>query len=806
MDLILAVLVYPILLLALAVGTGLMVERASAWQLPPALLPATGIAALIGLTQLTTSFGATAPATPWLVLAAGAGGLVVCRTRLIELSRAGAEVYWPLVAFAAAFAVAIAPVAMSGSVTLTSYLLDTTSAVQLLGAEQITAHGRHLDTSAPTAANAYMQAYFGLGYPAGSHTLLGGTGRLVPIELIWLYQPFLAFMQALAAPVLWHLARRIFGFGRGVAAVIGMLAAIPALVYAYQLMGSIKEIVALPVMLLLWALVIDQRLWLRGSARAVIPLGLVAAAGVGAIGAAFVAWIAAAAAVLTLSVVIQRPRLGLHGLLLRVGVIAMVGVIAALQTIRDLPNTAGLANSISESNQTLAADPGNLLRPLRAIQALGIWVSGDHRIDPSQHATATYLLLGVALIGIVAGAAYLLRRGAWTALLVFGLTGVIWWALTRRGTNWTDAKMIMLTSSLAVLLALGGLGTLLPPGRRVESVLLVGAVAFGIAWSDAILYHERNLAPAKRFEELASIGSRFDGQGPALFTDFDEYAMVLAYGLDPDQPGFARHSAVRVGGQVASLGGPYGTTADLDQIDWQLVEQFPLVVQRRSPEQSRPPSNYSLAWRGKWFDVWRRVAPVSRILQHIGAYADGTATGAIGCGAIREAARAASQQGAQLAYAMRGPVVRIDPQRASRSPNWQGALTPIGIGLSGPGRLDAVVRLPLAGRWLLWLRGDISRPLSVYLDGRRVGSLGRESGGDRNYLKPLALPTAAGQHRLRLVRGGGSLAPGDGAPSVLRRIAFELPLPPGREVVRLAPSKWRDLCGRQIDWLEVISA
>jgi hypothetical protein len=328
----------------------------------------------------------------------------------------------------------------------------------------------------------------------------------------------------------------------------------------------------------------------------------------------------------------------------------------------------------------------------------------------------------------------------------------------------------------------------------------------GIAWSDATLYHERNLAPTKRFEELASLNSRFAGQGPALFTDFDEYAMPLAPRLEPDAPGYAFHGSIVVNGQPTGIGASYGSTLDVDQIEWPKVQQYPLIVQRRSPEQSRPPSNYKLAWQGTWFDVWHRDAPVDRVLLHLGTYTDGSATGKLACSDIRGAAQTAEKQGAQLAYATHGPVVQVNPQRAERSPNWQNVIPPIGFGLNGPGHLAASFRIPQDGRWLLWLRGDVFRPLTVYIDGRRVGSLGHETGGDRNYLHPLPLQLSAGKHELRLVRGGGSLAPGDATPSNVRRIAFELPSSPAKDVVTLAPSRWHELCNRQLDWLEVVRA
>ena len=50
--------------------------------------------------------------------------------------------------------------------------------------------------------------------------------------------------------------------------------------------------------------------------------------------------------------------------------------------------------------------------------------------------------------------------------------------------------------------------------------------------SDLIQYHDTDLAPTARYDELARINSRFAGRGPTLFTDFDEYALYELRDMD----------------------------------------------------------------------------------------------------------------------------------------------------------------------------------------------------------------------------------------------------------------------------------
>ena len=100
----------------------------------------------------------------------------------------------------------------------------------------------------------------------------------------------------------------------------------------------------------------------------------------------------------------------------------------------------------------------------------------------------------------------------------------------------------MLTSPVVVLLAWGGVAALLalprPSISRPAAALLALALAGGVLASDALQYHGSNLAPTARYEELASMNSRFAGKGPTLFTDFDEYSLYELRDLDVGGPDF----------------------------------------------------------------------------------------------------------------------------------------------------------------------------------------------------------------------------------------------------------------------------
>ena len=156
-----------------------------------------------------------------------------------------------------------------------------------------------------------------------------------------------------------------------------------------------------------------------------------------------------------------------------------------------------------------------------------------------------------------------------------------------------------------------------------------------------------------------------------------------------------------------------------------------------------------------------------------------------------------------MVAAARPRTIVIDPVKADHSPTWP----PIddGLWLVTPGRVNQNFTTTRPGRWRLWLKGDIARPLTATIDGRRIGSAGWQAGGEGNYLAPLELNLAAGRHRLDLVRGGGGLQPGSGAFSRLLRVVLE-PADSGRDggvLERVPASRAAALCGRSLDWIEL---
>jgi hypothetical protein len=793
------VLLYPCALAALCAGAGLFVDRCSGGWLPTALLLTVGAAALIALSQLSTYIHLLAPATPYLMLAVALAGFALAWERVRSIARRLRERPLPVLVPVLAYALALAPVLLGGRPSFSSYMALADSAVHMLGADFLIRHGQsyaHLDLR--NSYGQFVHDYYGSSYPSGADTLFGGSALLLGLPLIWAFQPFNAFMLASAGGPAWLLARRMRLTGGW--AVLAVLSAIlPALVYAYALLATVKELTAMSMLLTLGCLTVLHRRWLAAAPARAVPFALVIAAGVSALGLAFGAWALAAVAVLVVVLVyeLRAGRMRARSALLSIGVAAIVVVVAAWPTWIDISEALSVARDIASTTNS-----GNLHTPLRVIQVLGVWLNGSYKLAPAGAAlVATHALIALMLVSALLGAAYLLRLRAYALWGWLALMLLVSLTVGESVTTWADAKTLVLSSPLVVLLAWGGVAALLAaPGRslwRPAAALLALALAGGVLASDALQYHSSDLAPTARYEELASLNARFAGRGPALFTDFDEYSMYVLRDLDVGGPDF-----VYPPDAVAGAAGGYGDPVDLDRVAPAALLAYPLIVTRRDPVASRPPSAYSLLWQGSYYQVWGRRPGASAAATHVAL----SGSPALQCARIGSVARLASGSAERLIAAESPQLVRISLARSSHPRRWGHERE--GLVMSTPGRLSTSFSLPAPGAWQVWVQGQIMPSVQLNVDGRPIESIAGQLDGNSlvpDTVPPVTVRLGAGAHRISVTRPGFTLAPGDGGAAVLDAIFLTPANAPGQGTLRAAaPSDWRTLCGRSYQWVEIV--
>jgi hypothetical protein len=247
---------------------------------------------------------------------------------------------------------------------------------------------------------------------------------------------------------------------------------------------------------------------------------------------------------------------------------------------------------------------------------------------------------------------------------------------------------------------------------------------------------------------------------------------------------------------------------DTDEYGQRFLQGFRLIIRRRDPRASRPPSNWTLAGLTSEYEIWRRTGDPARIAAHYPLEARARERTRSFCARVQDSVAKAGA-GATIAYAVPKPdVVTAAADPATVPPSWGREGDDLLAGAPGRWQQPFVVRRP--GSYHAFFKGSVGRRVTISVDGRRIGApRWRETYPGQSMLLG-TLRLTRGEHRVEILRGGGNLLPGTGndASGVTTRIGPVVFDPTDeRAAVRTAPaSRLGAVCGsrRALDWIEVL--
>ena len=217
----------------------------------------------------------------------------------------------------------------------------------------------------------------------------------------------------------------------------------------------------------------------------------------------------------------------------------------------------------------------------------------------------------MALLLAAAGLVLAVRRRLWGPLLFLVPPAVAWLVVSGRSSPYIDAKLLAVLSPAMLLFSALGIAALWR--RRVIAVPLAALLAAAVLYGDGAAYRVALTAPIDKLEELGELGDRYEGQGLVLLNEFEEYAKHFARRSQVNPP-YEAWTPAPAG--LREPGPIFGVAYTLDDLDVAYVLRFPLVALRRSPSEARPPADYELDWRGRWYEVWRRTS-AQPLVQHV---------------------------------------------------------------------------------------------------------------------------------------------------------------------------------------------
>src|SRR5919106_1962464 len=319
------------------------------------------------------------------------------------------------------------------------------------------------------------------GYPLGPHALVVAVSELGPSSVDAFNGLTLAIaVAACLVPVVLlreSAARtRIAG-----ALVVGLT----YLVASYLVQGAFKETLQ-ALFVLTFAVGLHELarggLVPAGTARlrGAIPLAVTAIGSVYAYSFPGLAWLAGAALLwgaIELALAARRESLrAAWQLMLKAAPTAAVGLLALAVAIA--PEVGRMASFADfETFNPDGAGLGNLFNRLSPLEALGVWPSGDFRVEPgdgSVPAIVFYLGAALGLLALAVGLLWSLRRSERVVPAALAAALVLWSYALIDGTPYQEAKALVLLSPLVALVAVRGLH-----GGRALPLALVYLLAAG---------------------------------------------------------------------------------------------------------------------------------------------------------------------------------------------------------------------------------------------------------------------------------------------------------------------------------------
>jgi hypothetical protein len=377
------------------------------------------------------------------------------------------------------------------------------------------------------------------------------------------------------------------------------------------------------------------------------------------------AWPVAIAALwsLTLPEVRQalRPR-SLLRFLLRPATLLAIAVLAGLAVLVTVVGPFGFAGSFNK------VAGSNTYGPVSPLEALGIWPASNYRLDAAGGARLPGLAGTIAILALLAGVAWWVRRREPTIPIALGAAWLLYLLSLPSAGDYSQAKALMIVSPLAMLVIARPLLTEFPgrraamsnpPRRRADisdkaghigpsaarsghrgpsarrvrvgwAVLGVAFVA-GAVYSSFLALRDAPVGPPGHGSELQAFLPILHGQ-PVLYAGQDRYAAYELLGADTHVPLVEfPDDAVSPNPEKPFDTGDAYSPIDFDSLSRGTLDRHPYVITGRAAWNSQAPPNFKRVDSTPSFVLWKQAGPTPED-RHV--LLEGTEAGAYaGCAA-----------------------------------------------------------------------------------------------------------------------------------------------------------------------------
>src|SRR6476620_2003810 len=489
------------------------------------------------------------------------------------------------------------------------------------------------------------------GYPLGPHGLAVATATVPGIGL---GQAFLGEIVAIGVMTGLTALGALRGMSPARRTVAAALIAIPYLAASYYAQAAFKELAEALLVLAfsIWLTTFDSQA--RGGpspdtqhraprdvsgegpplAWLLPPLAL--AGGIFfAYSFAGIAWPVAILALwsLTLPEVRQalRPR-ALLRFLLRPTTLLAIAVLAGLAVLVTVVGPFGFGSSFKK------VAGSNTYGPVSPLEALGVWPASNYRLDAAGGAELPGLAGAIALLALLAGIAWWVRRRALPIHIALGAAWLLYLVSLPSSGDYSQAKALMIVAPLAMLVIVrplleefprrrgrgvpapdtqhraprdvSGVGTPLPrPLAKAAWTLLAVAFSGGAVWSSLLVLRDAPVGPPGHGSELKAFLPILHGQ-PVLYAGQDRYAAYELLGADTHVPLVEfPDDAVSPNPEKPFDTGDAYSPIDFDSFSRSTLDRFAYVITGRAAWNSQAPPNFKRIASTPSYVLWKQTGP-----------------------------------------------------------------------------------------------------------------------------------------------------------------------------------------------------
>ncbi|MDX6635084.1 MAG: hypothetical protein QOF06_1287 [Solirubrobacterales bacterium] len=461
------------------------------------------------------------------------------------------------------------------------------------------------------------------GYPLGPHGLAVATASVPGIGL---GQAFLGEIVAIGVMTGLTALGALRGMSPGRRTIAAAMVAVPYLAASYYAQAAFKETAEALLVLAfaIWLTTLDAA---RAEADSQVLPPLALFGGIFfAYSFAGIAWPVAILALwsLTLPEVRQalRPR-SLLRFLLRPTTLLAIAVLVGLAVLVTVVGPFGFASSFEK------VAGSNTYGPVSPLEALGVWPASNYRLDAAGGAQLPGLAGAIAILALLAGIAWWVRRREATISIALGASTLLYLVSLPSSGDYSQAKALMIMAPLAMLVIVRPLLTEFP-GRsrrrdetrsttpdfvpsagavRVGWAILAVAFVGGAVWSSFLVLRDAPVGPPGHGSELQAFLPILHGR-PVLYAGQDRYAAYELLGADTHVPLVEfPDDAVSPNPEKPFDTGDAYSPIDFDSFSHGTLDRLPYVITGRAAWNSQAPPNFKRIDSTPSYVLWKRTGP-----------------------------------------------------------------------------------------------------------------------------------------------------------------------------------------------------